>query len=408
MKLLSRALPRAAGALLFGLLAGGCRDGSVSDDTVLETVELRPTRMLVETEGRLRATRATPLLVPGENWNQRQLLWMAEDGSRVEAGAVVARFGAPQSELELDKALLDLARGLLAKDGVAARLSGERGRLDVDLADVEGQLAIARRYEGADLAMFARNEVLDALEDVEFLGEKRRVIDWRLQRSLLLARAEQAVLDNQRATHELNAQRRRGDLDALELRAPNAGVLVLSANWSGEKPRLGGQMWAGNEFASLPDPSALELEISLPQNEAAGIGVGAAVEFHPLGRPELAVRSQLHWVAGSAQQRNRQSPVKYLQMRAEVPVEVAAENGWVPGMGFAVRLRLLDAEAAITLPNVALQVEGAQAFVQVAKPDGLERRAVELGQRGPVRSQVVAGLAPGERVLLTATAEASR
>jgi hypothetical protein len=363
--------------------------------------------MLVETEGRLRATRATPLLVPGENWTQRQLLWMAEDGSRVEAGALVARFGAPQSELELDKALLDLSRGLLAKEAVDARLSSERGRLDVDLADVEGQLAIARRYEGADLAMFARNEVLDALEDVEFLGEKRSVIDWRLQRSLLLARAEQAVLDNQRATDELNAQRRRGDLDALELRAPNAGVLVLTANWSGEKPRLGGQMWAGNEFASLPDASALELEISLPQNEAAGIAVGTAVEFHPLGRPELAVRSQLHWVAGSAQQRNRQSPVKYLQMRAEVPAKVAAEQGWVPGMGFAVRLLLLDTEAAITLPNVALQVEGAQATVQVAGRAGVEPRAVELGQRGPVRSQIIGGLEPGERVLLAGAAEAT-
>ncbi len=374
---------------------------------MLETVELRPTRMQVETEGRLRATRATPLLVPGENWSQRQLLWMAEDGSRVETGALVARFGAPQSELELDKSLLDLSRGALAKDGVAARLSAERGRLDVDLADVEGQLAIARRYEGADLAMFARNEVLDALEDVEFLGEKRGVIDWRLQRSLLLARAEQAVLDKQRATHELNAQRRRGDLDALELRAPNAGVLVLTANWSGEKPRLGGQMWAGNEFASLPDPSALELEISLPQNEAAGIAVGTAVEFHPLGRPQLAVRSQLHWVAGSAQQRSRQSPVKYLQMRAEVPAEMAAAQGWVPGMGFVVRLLLLESEAAITLPNVALQVEGAQATVQVAGPTGFELRAVELGQRGPVRSQILAGLQPGERVQLVAAAESS-
>lgn len=406
MKPLPRPLPVALGLLLVGLLAG-CAEAPIPSEAVLETVELRPTRMLVETEGRLRATRATPLLVPGENWTQRQLLWMAEDGSRVEAGALVARFGAPQSELELDKALLDLSRGLLAKDAVDARLSSERGRLDVDLADVEGQLAIARRYEGVDMAMFARNEVLDALEDVEFLGEKRSVIDWRLQRSLLLARAEQAVLDNQRATHELNAQRRRSDLEALELRAPNAGVLVLTANWSGEKPRLGGQMWAGNEFASLPDPSALELEISLPQNEAAGIAVGTAVEFHPLGRPELAVRSQLHWVAGSAQQRNRQSPVKYLQMRAEVPAEVAAAQGWVPGMGFAVRLLLLDAESAITLPNVALQVEGAQATVQVAGPGGIEQRAVELGQRGPVRSQVMAGLTPGERVLLAGAAEAS-
>lgn len=383
------------------LLVGCEGTSSTSTPAVLERVERRPTLMQVETEGRLRAAKATPLLVPGEAWNQRQLLWMAEDGSRVEAGAVVARFSAPQSELELGKALFDLSRNELAKASLGDRLSGERGRLDVDLADVEGQLAIARRYEGADLTMFASNEVLDALEDVEFLGEKRGVIDWRLGRSLMLARAEQAVLEQQRTTHALNAERRRGDLEALELRAPNAGVLVLTANWSGEKPRLGGQMWAGNEFASLPDPSALELELSLPQNEAAGIAVGTAVIFHPIGRPDQQVRSEVHWVAGSAQQRNRQSPVKYLQIRATVPTEIAAGQGWVPGMGFLAQLVLLDAEA-ITLPNVALAVEGAKARVQVAGRAGIESRRVELGQRGPVRTQILAGLEPGERVLLAA------
>jgi hypothetical protein len=76
-------------------------------------------------------------------------------------------------------------------------------------------------------------------------------------------------------------------------------------------------------------------------------------------------------------------------------------------MGFVVRLLLLESEAAITLPNVALQVEGAQATVQVAGPTGFELRAVELGQRGPVRSQILAGLQPGERVQLVAAAESS-
>src|SRR5690606_31648781 len=116
--------------------------------------------------------------------------------------------------------------------------------------------------------MFARNEILDAIQDQRFLGTKQDVLEWKRGQASERGRAELAVLDSQRASFELNAERRRKDLDALELVAPNDGVLVLTADWTGEKPRLGAALWAGNEFASLPDPSALEVELVLPQLEA--------------------------------------------------------------------------------------------------------------------------------------------
>ncbi len=392
---------RSTGCLLLVMLLGGCAEQTETTPP-FELLQAAPLRLSIEAEGELKSAKATPLTVPGEQWSRRQLIWMKPDGSRVKAGEVVARFGASQGELELSKALLDLQRNALAKTSKELELDSMQGRVDVDLAQVATDLAIATRYADADLEMFARNEILDAIQDRRFLDTKQGVLEWKRDQASERGRAELAVLDSQRATFDVNADRRRRDLDALELVAPNDGVLVLSTDWSNEKPKLGASLWAGNEFASLPDPSALEVELVLPQLVAQGLEVGQAVELFPAGRPDQALRSELNWVASAPQQRGgRGNPVKYIAMKASVPAELARERGWVPGQAFSGMIFLREAEAALSVPNVALIADGATRYVEVLAGDSVERREVKLGARGPARSEVLEGLAAGDRVLLT-------
>lgn len=367
----------------------------------VERLVAAPLELVVEADGQLKAIEATPLRVPGESWGRRQVEWMKADGSRVEAGELVARFSAAQSQLELDKALLDLQRNALARRAKQDELGTLQGRVDVDLAQVGAELAIAQRYAGAELEMFARNVILDAVQDERFLGTKRSVLEWKRGQADTRGAAELAVLDSQRATFGLAAGRRRDDLAALELRAPHAGVLVLSADWSGEKPKVGTLLPAGHEFASLPDAAALEVELLLPQIEARELAVGAAVELHPAGRPEQRVRSTLSWVATAAAVKHRQSPVKYLRMKAAVPPEAAQRHAWVPGQAFRARLYLQRKAQALSVPNVAVVSDAGRSYVEVREGDGFARREVRLGARGPARSEVLDGLAAGDVVLLT-------
>ena len=392
-------MKRVCGALLLATLAA-C-GSERRDDAALETIALAPLELVVEAEGQLRSVKATPLLVPGTQWARRQVEWMKADGSRVEAGELVARFTAAEGELELAKALLDLQRNALARGAKQDELGALQGRVGVDLAQVGSELAIAQRYAGAELDMLARNEILDAIQDERFLGVKQGVLEWKRGQSSQRGAAELAVLDSQRATYDLAADRRRDDLAALELRAPNAGVLVLTADWTGEKPKVGSGLWAGNEFASLPDPATLEVELVLPQLEAQGVAVGADVELYPVGRPGQAVPSTLSWVAGQAAVRNRNSPVKFLKMKAAVPADAARAQAWVPGQSFRGRIFVQRKAEGVSVPNVALIADAGRSYVQVRAGAGYERREIRLGARGPGRSEVLDGLVAGEQVLLT-------
>jgi hypothetical protein len=373
-----------------------------ADAPLTERVQAAPLVIAVQGSGELQSTRATPLTVPGQQWTQRQLVWMLPDGSHVKKGEVVARFSAEQSKQDLAEALIDLQRNALARTGKQSDLGTQQDQLGVDMAQVASQLAIAHRYANAGFLALSRNQVLDGVQDERFLTTKQGILQWRRGQSSSRGAAELAVIDAQHATYALNATQKRNDLEALELRAPHDGVLMLEANWSGEKPHIGNAMWAGTNFGHLPDTAAMQVQLSVPQIQAQGIKVGDAVELHPLGAPGDKVVSKLSWVAAAAQPTSRESPVKYLQMKASVPATAVQRYGWVPAQRFVGRVILLDAKAALSVPNLAIDSGSAGATVDVREGGRIVSRGVTLGVRGANRSQVLKGLKSGDEVVLSA------
>lgn len=380
-------------------MLGGC--GSKPAASVLsETVHSGALTLDVQGQGQLEAIKSTPLQVPGKQWTPRQLAWVAPDGSVVKKGQLVARFSAVQSKQDLAEALIDLQRNAIAHSGKQADLGQQQGQLKVDLAQVAGQLIIAHRYANAGDIALARNKILDAVQDVTYLNTRQGILDWRRGQSSKRGAAELAVLGAQRATYQLNTKQKRADLAALEIRAPHDGILVLEADWSGAKPRIGASMFAGQPLGSLPDTSAMEVEISVPQVQAQGVQVGDVVELHPRGQPKQTVKTKVTWVAAAAQTRSRQSPVKYLLMKALVPAAAVSRYDWIPGQQFDVRIILLQAKHTLSVPNLAIDSSGNTNMVRVREGSRTVKRAVKLGVRGATRSQVLGGLKAGDRVVL--------
>jgi len=393
-------MKRVAAIVLMALLNACARP---ADETpTIEPVALATATFAVNGEGSLRSSKPTKLTVPGQQWSPRLLTFAVADGTWVREGDVVARFAADQSKMELAQALIDVQRAVLARVAKQEDLGSVQGKLDVDLAQVAGLLGIAHRYANATEGAVARNDILDAVQDEEYLGVKQGALSWRKRNSATRGKVELALVDAQRATGDTQVKDKRDDLQALELRAPHAGPLVLEADWSGEKPHVGRSMWAGNTFAQLPDTANMEVEISLPQAEAQGIKEGLAVELAPLGAPEQKASAKISWVAAAAAVRGRDSPVKYLSMKAAVPADAVARYRWTPGQRFRVRVILLQGDQLLTVPNIALQTNGDAATVEVRNGRGDERRVVHLGVRGPSRSQVLDGLKPGEQIVLGA------
>jgi len=386
-------------------LAGGC--GGDAPPVPVMPVVVEPLSLTLEAEGEVRAREATPLTVPGRQWSARRIQWLHADGEPVRSGDVIARFSAEEGELQVAQALIDLERNRLARLNKAAELDAGEGQLAVDRVDVGLRLGIAQRFAGVDIDVIARNDILDAIDDERFLREREAVLDWRVGQARERGDAELAVIDAQGATHQSNLAMRQEALDALELRAPHDGLLVFTANWSGTKPQPGDQVWAGNELGTLPDTARMEVELRIPQGDAGGLAVGQRLRVHPVGRPEAAVDTTVSWVASSAQVRSRNNPARFLAVRAALPPDLDASAGWFPGQRVRAQVVLLESEAAIAVPSLSLVRENGASQVLVLERGRPVAREVEIGVAGPDRTEILGGLAPGDRVLLVpAAAEA--
>jgi HlyD family secretion protein len=386
-------------ALIALTLAFYACSGDDSARLPVETLQAREWQETLVANGELRALKNTPLLVPGSQFEGRQLIDMVAEGSLVEKNQIVARFDAPQARIDLSQNELELMRNELTRAAQADTGGLTAQQLATDLAQVDTDLSLSQRYANADVSMFARNQILDALQDTGFLTEKKGYLGWRRGQTSQRTDTELAVIDSARATVAVTVEQKRASLNALEVRAPHAGVFLLKAGWDGVKAQPGSNLWPGDDFAEIPDMAGLIARFNLPQSQTQLLKEGQPVRVRLAGTG-IEIDAQISKVSNSASVKNRESPVKYSDFDVAIPEAAAQQHGLRPGQAVRGTVTLVKSSEALTVPNVALIQEGGRFFVLRKQSGTPERVAVELGQRGPIRSLVTSGLSVGDRIVL--------
>jgi hypothetical protein len=211
--------------------------------------------------------------------------------------------------------------------------------------------------------------------------------------------ADRAVVQSQKASVALNADQKRKNLASLDLVAPHDGVFRLLVRWDGTKPLAGANLWTGQEFGSLPNLRKLIAQFSVAEGQAFGLKVGLPVRVRLAGTG-VELDLQVTRVSVGATTKTRDSPVKYMDFDAEIDYDLAVKHELRPGQALRGTVRLVDLPAALTIPNVALVQEGKEFAVMIAEGGRLTKKLVELGVRGPSRSEIKSGVEQGAHVAL--------
>lgn len=384
-------------------LLSGCGDPAPTGGPG-EILAARDWHETLEADGEIKAAANTPLAVPGGGWSSRVLVDMVADGSSVKKGQVVARFDAPQARVELSQAEYELLRKTLAEEASRQNAMVERSVLAGERAKVQDDLGLSQRYANVDLSIFARNTILDALADVGFLTNKRDYLDWKGGQAQARTAAQDAVLHSQRDSVVQTAARKRDSLAALELVAPHDGVFLLASRWDGAKAQVGANQMAGEQFGLLPDLDKMVAHFNVAEGQAFGLKPGLPVRVRLAGTGtelDLTVTR----VGSSATTVSSESPVKYSDFEAAIGTAQAHRLGLKPGQALHGTVKLVARAAVLTVPNIAVVQDGASYAVYTDDAGKPTKHRVELGQRGPVRSEVKGGLAPGARILLVPPGE---
>ncbi len=176
-------------------------------------------------------------------------------------------------------------------------------------------------------------------------------------------------------------------LDKHTIRAHYAGTLGL------RQVNVGQYVPAGQPIVELTISQGLELRFSLPQQDLASVAVGQVVHG-VVGRCEARFEGRVSAVDPRVDASTRMFSVQAL---------VSGEDGVLhPGMAVRVRLLVEEVPDAILLPQEAIVRQGTRYLVYALGAEGrAEPRAVTLGEFFVDGVHVVAGVAAGERVVVS-------
>ena len=342
---------------------------------------------------------AGPMALGGSDFNL-VLLTLAQPGTHVKAGDVVAQFDTQNQVQRLDdykdaqvqqdaniKSLLaNLASSKEAHDQTE-RVA--RATWDGDLQD-EKKTPILTQID-AELERIATEQdkaTYDQLDYEASLVEESNRVQVRLAE---LSR-DQAQLELQRA--EANVQK-------MTLRAPMDGIVVLASivrNGELGQVREGDQVNAGQPFLYIVDPSAMVLDASLNQVDAARLRLGMKARILVDAYPGVEMTGTVAGIGAMA----TDSTFRAGYVGA-IPIRVSIDRldpRIIPDLTGSADIAIRSEESPLVVPRTALFEENGKPFVYVRSPQGWTKRTVETGIESATSVAIDAGLESGDEVAL--------
>ena len=327
--------------------------------------------------------------------------------SRV-AGRVTQIHLKPGAQIEQGQPLVSLSNPTLitaledaraALTGGRARLTARQGELEAQQLDLRAAVLSAKfAWQSSDLELRAETKLM-ALPNppITKIQYQRTQLEVAQRRETLAIERERMALTQKNVQAQLAAEQAQvSQLEkALEQANTDVEALTLRAGMSGIVQSLpleiGQQVSAGSQVARIANQQQLYAELEIPATQASELAVGQTVE----------VDTRNGVVEGSI------SRVDPSVINGTVVVDVSLPNELPKGSRPALRvdgiiyITRLSNTLSVGKPSYVKEDSRTQLFRLDAQGRYAERIAVNLGKASVNRIQVVDGLKPGDRIILS-------
>jgi len=314
---------------------------------------------------------------------------LVKDGARVEAGQLLVVLNSTQRAQELMARSSEAAQQLANFSTLRAAWMQAQAMQRRTLTEAQFELERVRRLHQRNrelaatgfLSPSALEDSADKLSMAERLFAQQQA-DGREE----LAVREQSVQAMQRAVADLNKRldAMRTASEGLAVRAPVAGRVTGLTLQVGESVR------AGTRIARLDSLGRFKLDLRLDEFHLGRVREGLAATLTHEGRDHA-----LHVARIDPQVKDGRFSIELLFDGDAPALQV--------GQGLDVRLTLGNTQQALLLPDAGFYADtgGAWAFVLAADGRHAARRELKLGRRADGVVEVLGGLQPGERVVVS-------
>ena len=315
---------------------------------------------------------------------------VVEEGASVRKGDVLVELSNTSLTLEILNSEAELAE----KQNILRNtlISMEQQKLDLRLDKVQLDLDVERKrrtwQQNEELYrsnLIAREEWLQSKEDYELAAKKRELnIERQVQDSLYrTVQIEQMEdnLENMKRNMQLIRQR----IDNLQVKSPIDGEVGLL------DVVLGQSVSSGQKIGQVNDLSDYKVEAQIDESYIDRVRAGLDATFE---RQDTSFTMRLRKVYPE---------VRNGQFRADFTFAGAHPRNIRSGQTYYLHLELGQPTDAVIIPRGSFYQTTGGAWIYVLAPEGdrAYKRTIRIGRQNPQYYEVLEGLEPGERVIVS-------
>jgi HlyD family secretion protein len=313
-----------------------------------------------------------------------------EDGAIVKAGQPLIVMSNTALRLEVASREADTASQINAIQNTKLQLEDTRFRYQSQLLDIQHQLAVLKSDLVRDKILLDGHAIAPTLYAQE---QEQYRYELKLRDATIASRdTEQQVrtteltqLRKTLASLSDNIATARASLDALTIRAPTAGQLTaLDA-------RVGQSKISGAVLGQVDSLDRFKLTAQVDEFYIGRVARGQTAIFNVNDQDFRATVVKIY------------PQVSDGTFKVDLNFTGAVPQGIRVGQAIDTRLQLGGTASALMLPNGPFYQDTGGQWAFVLSPDGryATRRKIELGRRNPEQVEVLQGLEPGERVIVS-------
>ena len=361
-------------------------------------VEKRDLVVGVDIEGELEAIESDTIGPPRvPNVWQFKIASLATDGQQVQAGQPVVGFDTTRLRQQLEQLSSDRDTAAAELEKTEADLRKEESDLELRLAEAQAKLRKADFALEVPPEVTARRDLEKSRIDQDIAGLEIEHLERDLRHLEIRRKNEVERLTSARDLAASKVKEIQEAIQSMTVRAPRAGTVILKADWRGEKPKIGDQMWRGRSVLEIPDLEHLRATVSIDEADIGRVAPGQSVSFRLDAYPDIEYHATVARIRTAVQPKSRNDPRKIV--KAQLELEQTDGERMRPGMRLRGRIEIERFEDRIAVPQDAVFQDGDGSYVITRGVFGSQRRQPELGRRDDAYFEVIEGLDEGDRVL---------
>ena len=330
----------------------------------------------------------TVQISPTEGGNVQRIV--AEEGSKVNAGDVIVVL----SNESLDMQILNSEAELAEKENILRNtmISMEQQKLSVrqDKLSLQVDVRRAKRAYEQNKALYsekliAKEDYLKAAEDYELAKDKLELVMDRERQDSLYRSTQISQMHESLENMRINMNMIRKRKENLSVKAPISGELGLL------DVELGQTVAAGARIGQINDLDSYKIEAQIDEHYIDRVTPGLEATFERQNEKYFAAIRKVY------------PEVRDGKFKADFRFTGQQPENIRTGQTYYLNLQLGQPAEAVIIPRGSFYQTTGGKWVYVVNADGTRavKRSVRIGRQNPQYYEVLEGLEPGEKVIIS-------